>query len=359
MREETIPTYKLPPQAYYDEAWLEQEKLKIFGGSWQFAGLESEVSQPGCYKTIKAGLDELVVVRDKRGNLNAFHNVCRHRGAQLVQGAGKCGTLVCPYHKWAYGLDGKMRGVAKREQFGDLEPEKLGLHAASAATWMGLVFVHPDGTPTTTLDDWLMGIKTELSVFDVTRLQLLKSDHINFDANWKLYIENHIDWLHLWFVHPETLGALSHEFGEVKQHGLHWTSYDPVKDENRSAFQSSSPLPEIPHLKDQASRYSETGAHFVFPNLPVFTGSSFFVTADLVPLSAEKTRMNINVLGMPGGDVDEFLSLFNTITKGEDAGIVENIQKNVRNKRFSVGPIAPAYEKAIADFHDNYLELMG
>jgi hypothetical protein len=68
--------------------------------------------------------------------------------------------------------------------------------------------------------------------------------------------------------------------------------------------------------------------------------------------------MDINVLGVPGGDVDDFLSLFNTITKGEDAAIVENIQKNVRNKRFSVGPIAHTYEKAISDFHDNYLELM-
>ena len=359
MREETQPTYKLPAEAYYDPAWLEQEKLKVFGGSWLYAGLETEVSEPGSYKTTKAGLDELIIARDKRGNLNAFHNICRHRGAQLVEGSGKCGTFVCPYHKWTYGLDGEMRGVPRREEFGDLELDKLGLHPASVDTWMGLVFVHADETPPMTLDAWLSGIKSELDIFDVEKLQLLKSDTMTFEANWKLYIENHIDWLHLWYVHPETLGALTHDNSDVKQCGRHWISFDPVKEESRSAFQASNPLQNLPHLQDQADRYSETGAHFVFPNLPIFTGSSFFVTADLIPLSPERTRMNINVLGVPGGDVDAFLSLFNAITKGEDAAIIENIQKNVRNRKFSVGPIATTYEKPISDFHDNYLELMG
>ena len=359
MREQTQASYKLPPEAYYEQAWLEQEKQKIFGGSWLFAGLETEVVEPGSFKTITAGLDELVVVRDKRGKLNAFHNVCRHRGAQLVAGSGKCGTFVCPYHKWSYGLDGKMRGIAKAEQYGDLDLANLGLHVASVSTWMGLLFVHADESPPMTLDAWLAGIKSELEVFDVEKLQLLKTDSIMFEANWKLYIENHIDWLHLWFVHPETLGNLRHEDGEMQQHGRHWSSFDPVKEELRAESEAGNPLPLIPHLREQAGRYSEIGAHFVFPNLPIFTASSFFVTAELVPLGPDRTRMNINVLGVPGGDVDKFLSLFSAVTKGEDAAIVENIQKNVRSRKFSVGPIACTYEEPISDFHTNYLEMMG
>ena len=358
MTEKVRPAYKLPPEAYHDQIWLEKEKLKLFGGSWLYGGLESELPEPGCYKTITAGLSELVIVRDKQGELNAFHNMCRHRGAQLVQGTGKCGVLVCPYHKWTYGLDGKMRGLAKPEQFDELDRENLGLHKASVGVWMGLIFVHADENPPMTLDDWLSGVKAELGVFDTTKLQLLKTDSITFGANWKLYIENHIDWLHLWYVHPQTLDALSHDFSEVKQHGRHWTSYDPVKDEQREVFRSNNPLPDIPHLRERDDRYSETGAHFIFPNLPLFTGSSFFAITELVPVSPEKTQMNISVLGLPGGDVDEFLILFNAITKGEDAAIIEIIQKNVRSKRFSVGPIAHTYEKAISAFHDNYLELM-
>lgn len=350
--------YKLPPEAYYDQAWLEKEKQKLFGGSWLYAGLETELPDPGSYKTVTAGFSELIVVRDKQGNLNALHNMCRHRGAQLVQGEGNCKLLVCPYHRWTYELDGKMRAAPKAKEFDDLDRENLGLHVASVSTWMGLIFVHPDENPPMTLDAWLGGVKEELGIFDVPKLQLLKSDSMIFEANWKLYLENHIDWLHLWYVHPETLEALTHNYDDVKAHERHWVSYDPVKDENREEFRASNPLPDIPHVIDQADRYSETGAHFIFPNLPIFTGSSFFAITELVPLSPEKTRMNIDVLGLPGGDVDGFLTLFNAITKGEDAAIIEVIQKNMRSERFSVGPIAHTYEKAISDFHDNYLALM-
>jgi len=352
------PQYKLPAEAYFEESWLIQEKRKIFGASWLYAGQTSEFHEHGSYKTIKAGLDELVVVRDKHDQLNAFHNVCRHRGAQLVQGTGQCGTLVCPYHKWTYGLDGHLRGVAKHDQFTDIDNMSLGLHPASVETWMGLVFINANEHPTESLTEWLGDIGKELAPFGADKLELLKSNTISFEANWKFYIENHIDWLHLWFVHPETLAALDHDKGQFEQLGRHWVSYEPAKREHAQAYKTSSPLPDIPHVKDAIGRYSENGAHFIFPNLPIFTGTSFFAIAELIPLTAEKTQMKVNLLGVPGGDEDAFFELFNEITKGEDARIIENIQRNVRSKHFAVGPLAHSYEKAISDFHDHYLKLM-
>ena len=115
---------------------------------------------------------------------------------------------------------------------------------------------------------------------------------------------------------------------------------------------------DFPHLTTQPKRYSQTGAHFLFPNLPIFTGSSFFAVSQLVPLSAEITKMTTDIFGIPGGDVDAFLKLFNEVTKDEDSAIIENIQKNVRSQHYSIGPIAHTYEKAISDFHDNYLKAM-
>ena len=358
MNNSTAPQYKLPAEAYYEDSWLLQEKLKLFGASWLYAGQANELSEHGSYKTVKIGLDELVIVRDKQGQLNAFHNVCRHRGAQLVQGTGNCGTLVCPYHKWTYGLDGNLRGVAKKDQFIDIDTANLGLHKASLATWMGLIFVHSDENPRETLTQWLGSIGTELESFGADKLELLKTDSICFEANWKFYIENHIDWLHLWFVHAETLDALDHEKGQFEQFGRHWISYEPAKAEYADAYKTSSPLPDIPHVKKAAEHYSDNGAHFIFPNLPIFTGTSFFAIAELIPLTAERTEMKVNLLGVPGGDTDAFFEIFNAITKDEDAKIIENIQRNVRDKHFSIGPLAHTYEKAIADFHDNYIQLM-
>ena len=351
-------SYKLPAEAYFDQGWLDKERVNIFGGSWLFAGLETELPETGSYKTFSAGFDELVIVRDRSGALNAFHNTCRHRGARLVSGQGKCGSFVCPYHKWGYGLDGKIRGIPKKEQFENLNPKELGLHIASVESWMGMLFVHVDETPTLSFDQWSIGLAKELAAFKVDQLQLLKQESFTFDANWKLYIENHVDWLHLWYVHPETLGALDHSNGEVMQFGSSFCSYDPVKPEHEEAFKQANPLPDIPHLKDVDKRYSTTGAHFLFPNLPIFTGSSFFALAELIPLTPEKTQMNISLLGLPGGDTDAFMTLFNEITKEEDAAIITAIQKNVRGSRFSVGPIAHTYENAISCFHDHYLNLI-
>ena len=84
MNNNTKASFKLPAEAYFDPSWLDKEKLNIFAGSWLFAGLASELTDPGCYKTLSAGFDELIVVRGENGDLNAFHNTCRHRGARLV-----------------------------------------------------------------------------------------------------------------------------------------------------------------------------------------------------------------------------------------------------------------------------------
>ncbi|MCZ6828250.1 MAG: aromatic ring-hydroxylating dioxygenase subunit alpha [Gammaproteobacteria bacterium] len=351
-------SHKLPPASYYDPAWLDKERQQLFGNSWLFGGLETDVPDVGSYKTVKVGLSELVVVRDQEGALRAFHNTCRHRGAQLVQGSGKCKTLVCPYHKWGYGLDGQLRGVAQKNQYSDLNVAELGLHAASVDTWMGLIFVHADDNPQTSLADWLGGLKNELGIFQVDKLQELTRHTFTFPANWKLYIENHVDWLHLWYVHPETLGAFKHDQGERTQYGRHWSSFEQVKDEFRDTESGSDPLKAISHLEHQDPRYLGVGAHFIFPNLPVFTGRGFFATAELIPETPDKTTMDVRIYGVPGGDVDTFLAIFNEITKGEDVAIIESIQKNVRSPRYGVGPITHTLEKAISDFHDNYLALV-
>ncbi|MBL4679895.1 MAG: aromatic ring-hydroxylating dioxygenase subunit alpha [Pseudomonadales bacterium] len=351
-------SYRIPAEAYYDEAWLEKEKRNIFGRSWLYAGLESELPEPGCYKTVSVGLDNLIVVQDGEGELNAFHNICRHRGTRLVSAEGKCASFVCPYHKWGWGLDGRLRGIPKNEQFEDLDPAELGLHKASIVNWMGLLFVHSDETPSLSFEQWSLGLADELSVFKVDELQVLRQESFTFDANWKLYIENHVDWLHLWYVHPKTLGSLTHDHDQVMHFGSSFVSYDRVKPKYAEAAAAANPLPELPHLKAEDQRFSETGAHFLFPNLPIFTGSSFFAITELVPLSPSKTQMNVTLLGLPGGNVDIFMKGFKEITKDEDATIIASIQENVRSTRYKVGPIAHTYEKAISNFHDHYLDLI-
>mgnify|MGYP000064686321 CR=1 FL=1 len=205
MNNSTAPQYKLPAEAYYEDSWLLQEKLKLFGASWLYAGQANELSEHGSYKTVKIGLDELVIVRDKQGQLNAFHNVCRHRGAQLVQGTGNCGTLVCPYHKWTYGLDGKL--LAARSMAEDFDKADHGLNPVALENVGGLIFICLSDNPPP-IDRVKADIVDQIAVYDLEKLKVAVQDDYIEDANWKLVMENNRECYHCDVGHPELISVL-------------------------------------------------------------------------------------------------------------------------------------------------------
>jgi phenylpropionate dioxygenase-like ring-hydroxylating dioxygenase large terminal subunit len=94
---------------------LARERELLFAHAWQYAGHAGQLAEPGSYFTLRAGDVPLVVVRDREGELRAFVNVCRHRGAEVVSGEGRCTTLQCHYHAWTYGLDGELRVGGRAE----------------------------------------------------------------------------------------------------------------------------------------------------------------------------------------------------------------------------------------------------
>ena len=102
-----LPDHSLPAALYNDPRALAFDMAAIFARSWLFAGMECEVPRAGSYLAFNVGHWPILLVRDKAGDLRAFHNSCRHRGSILCQpGYGAVPKLVCPYHRWTYDLDG-------------------------------------------------------------------------------------------------------------------------------------------------------------------------------------------------------------------------------------------------------------
>ncbi len=128
----------LPVEAYTSQAWFEQEYEQLFGNIWQFGGFVGDVAESGDYVTVQAGPHPLFVIRAPDGNLRAFHNICRHRGTQLLRTIGKANkSIICPYHHWNYSLEGELRNIPSRKtEFPDVDMKGLCLHKASVATWM-------------------------------------------------------------------------------------------------------------------------------------------------------------------------------------------------------------------------------
>src|SRR5438874_12711069 len=134
----------LPFAWYSDEETLRKERALIFARSWQYAGRSEQVADSGSYLATDAGGVPILVTRDSACELRAFVNVCRHRGAVLMDGCGTRKTLQCHYHAWTYGLDGSLRNAPRSAREPGFDDEDWSLLPAAVGTWGPVLFVNAD-----------------------------------------------------------------------------------------------------------------------------------------------------------------------------------------------------------------------
>lgn len=133
----------LPGWAYFSDELAELEMEELFRKHWQLACHVSDVAEPGDYLAFDVGGERALIVRGRDGIVRAFHNLCRHRGSRVVTDErGHCkSALICPYHGWAFNLDGTLRGAAQPKSFPALDPVEWGLKPLETEIWQGFVFV--------------------------------------------------------------------------------------------------------------------------------------------------------------------------------------------------------------------------
>jgi phenylpropionate dioxygenase-like ring-hydroxylating dioxygenase large terminal subunit len=321
---------------------LDLERRQLFDQSWALVGTVEELSRPGAYLATTIGSHPLVVVRDLDGNLQGFHNLCRHRGLPLVQEAGNCGRfLTCAYHQWSYDLDGALRRIPQADtQFDGLDPAEWGLHPARVESWHGMVFAHPDADPPPLVSS--LGLLADrLAGFLSGPLVEVARVTYTAECNWKLIVENHIDVYHLWYVHSRSLSGYDHRRFEWDWEGDTWWSLEPRKDPSAAAATLGWLTP--------AEQYG-IGAHLLFPNLMMVTTGDYFATYDAVPLTPNRTRLTLRVRSVPGAAGDELVESVRSFL-AEDVAICEQLQDGVRSPRFATGPLATSHEAPIRAFH--------
>jgi choline monooxygenase len=348
------PQYLLPPAAYRDPAWYEREQAALFTKRWALVASTDELATAGDYVTATIGLAPVVVIRGEDGRLGAFHNICRHRGMALLSGSGNVTTTInCFYHQWRYALDGSLTVVPQRQdQFPDLDLAQWGLHPAAVGEWEGMVFVHPapDAPP---LADALAGVIEHLGSYRPGLLTQVAIDHITVGCNWKLFVENHIDVYHLWYLHQDSLGDFEHRNFEYHQVGRNWASYEPLRGGDLARAELTAGTLTIEHL-DERDRLG-LGAHMVFPNLLMATAAEFFATYVAEPAAADRTVITLRVRAEAGADPEALLSSLRSFI-AEDIHACEAVQAAVGSPFFAVGPLARTHELPITSFHRHLLE---
>ena len=138
----------LPAWTYSHPEMTRLEYERILRPSWQIICHVNSLARPGDYVTLDLGPDSIVAVRTAQGEIRALHNVCRHRGARLLEGRGNCsGAITCPYHGWSYRLSGELRATPKPETFPGLERSAFALKSVRTQVLFGFVFICLAGDP--------------------------------------------------------------------------------------------------------------------------------------------------------------------------------------------------------------------
>jgi len=289
----------LPVEAYTSQDWFDREQQEIFGKTWQFGGLVEDVAEPGDFVTVQAGPHPLLVLRGPDGELRAFHNICRHRGTQLLRTIGKAKkSIICPYHHWTYSLEGDLRSIPnKSEEFPEVDMKSLCLHRASVEIWRGMFFVHPepDASP---LGEWFSGVEANLGPHQPELLMEYEEgrtrDEIN--ANWKIVVENYIDGYHLAHLHSETLYMYDHSRQQSGFVGPHFMFYEPLAKSYAEDLEKQSQLPVIDHFPaDQRGAW----VPMLFPNLGLTESENSWSVFHVQPVAPDKTIVETRTKVMP------------------------------------------------------------
>ena len=193
----------LPAWAYDHPEMARLELERILEPSWQIVCHVSAIPRAGDYTTFELGPNGVVALRDAQGGIRAFHNVCRHRGARLLDGSGHCpGTITCPYHGWSYRLGGELMGMPERSSFPGLERSAWGLKPVRTQVAFGFVFVCLAGNPPPIEQAW-GELARELEPYRIEQMQPLGEPYLeHWDCDWKIAMDNYLESYHVPIGHP-------------------------------------------------------------------------------------------------------------------------------------------------------------
>ena len=189
--------------------FFEAEREAIFQRSWLYVGRSERIPRPGSYFTreLPGRLASIVVTRGLDGTVQAFHNVCAHRGNKVVwqehpqeESSGSCRQFSCKYHGWRYDLEGKVAHVTNEQEFFDLDPSTLRMPPVACEEFAGFVFVNLGDDPVP-LRHYLGERILELEAYPFERMTQRYGFSTRIHGNWKLAIDSVCEWYHPPYVH--------------------------------------------------------------------------------------------------------------------------------------------------------------
>ena len=369
--------FRLNRSVLVDPEILERELERVFARSWIYVGHESEIDASGDFKTRMVAGRPIIFARDGAGQVHAYLNTCRHRGAVLCrEREGNQRRFTCMYHGWTYDIDGRLVGIPGRESYGaHFDAGEFGLaEVPHLDDYRGFWFAH-FGLSAPGLVDYLAGATEYIDlVVDQSpsgQLEIVTgTQEYDIRGNWKLLVENSFDDYHLHATHSTYLGYMKDTGVDVKLgKGLMMPTpgigkslgngHAVVDNVNFRGRPIAAWIPlygedaegEIAEIREElVSRLGEDRAHrvadtnrnlVVFPNLVINDGSAVTVRT-FWPTAADHMRVTAWALGPKeetatsrARRLDSFLTFYGPggLATPDDVEALEMVQKGVSTWR--------------------------
>lgn len=205
------PGFSIERDWYVRDDIYRAEVDGIWRRGWLFAAHACEMPNPGDYQLFDFDGDSIILLRDDDGDINAFHNVCRHRGTVLCNHTqGHVGSLVCPYHQWVYGRDGSLKSCRGMH---DIDKSNYGLHTIHVVNIEGMVYINFAQQPSS-IDSAVDLMGPLLKPQGLNDAKVATQVDYEIDANWKLVWENNRECYHCNVNHPQYIKANFDHYNE-------------------------------------------------------------------------------------------------------------------------------------------------
>lgn len=186
----------LPPACYASAAVAAEETERLFGQGWIGVGRADRLRAPGAYAALEVAGRSVLLLRGRDGRLRAFANSCRHRGARLMDGEGTCRGVRCPFHSWAYRLDGALAAAPRMDGAPGFDRAAYGLSPYAAEERLGFVFLSLAPDPPD-LDAALGDFAAVHAPWPLESLVTSRRRTLEVDCNWKAFLEVFNEHYHL------------------------------------------------------------------------------------------------------------------------------------------------------------------
>ena len=378
--------FSLPGPFYGDPGIHQLDLERIFYKDWLFAGHDCEIAEPGQFFTLQIGAYPVLVLRDKDGGINAFHNSCRHRGSRICTAEhGKVRRLVCPYHQWSYELDGSL--ARARHMGEDFDKTPFGLKPVHCRSVAGYIFVSVAADPPA-WEPFAAAAEPYLAPHRLSEAKIAFESTIVENGNWKLVWENNRECFHCAANHPElcrtfpetpTVAGVASSLADPAL-GAHWAyceaaglpstfrlspdgqhrlSRMPLLDDAVSYTMSGKVAVHRPLSDDVLTPKIGTLLLFHYPSTWNHVLGDHAISFRITPIGPTQTQVTtkwlVNKQAVEGVDYDlDNLTKVWLATNDQDRQVVEENQRGILSPAYEPGPYSPEHESGVVQFVDWY-----